>query len=163
MKAAKRLLLFFVLVLPGMAAAAADNVPGYEKTRWGMTEDEVKRVVGAVVDLTPPDRYRDGVYGPFYQQRRVNRYVFEVRYQFTPEQRLCQVVLTAEGTDPGRWVVVRDWLEGMYGAPTSEKSERITEKMTWRFKSTEVEAVKMAGLSGVIKGSTTIRYTAVAP
>jgi len=141
-----------LLVIMAAPAAALDDVAGWQMTKWGMTEIEVKAAMPeGLRDVSPPTKYV-GAYAPLGSEFRVDRFQFAVILQFSDDsRRLRQVLITADDASLDRWVVVRDLLVEKYGPPRQQRGDTLV----WIFPST---AIELARSTDPTMRLTTIRY-----
>ncbi|MEQ9609514.1 MAG: hypothetical protein RLN99_17785 [Kiloniellaceae bacterium] len=142
-------LLLGLMVLGG-AAAARDDVAGWDATRWGMTEAQIESALGERV-VRLPGRW---LYGNAYadlavEDVDVGGLAFTAYLQINAEShRLQQVLLERRRTQavPGVFDALIDALEDGYGPPdevcTQAKSggEPLDYQLTWRFATTTLHA-----------------------
>jgi hypothetical protein len=141
-----------LLVIIAAPAAALDDVAGWQMTKWGMSETEVKAAMpDGLRDIRPPTKYV-GAYAPLASEFRVDRFQFAVVLQFSDDtRRLRQVLITADDASLDRWAVVRDLLIEKYGLPRQQRGDTLV----WFFPST---AIELARSTDPILRLTTIRY-----
>jgi hypothetical protein len=147
-------------VLSGMAAVALfpsaraaeppADVPGWGATRWGMSRDEIARVVGTgLVRLTEPLRYDKLIVRETLPNQRLAGRPFVALFQLDPaSERLAQVLLRYRGDFPmlSDFTAVRDLLAKDYGKPHERRAETDHSgsfpwfwiEATWRFPTTVV-------------------------
>jgi hypothetical protein len=119
-----------VLVLSSVPAAALDDLLGWQSTRWGMTEEQVKAAIqrdGFPV-LPPPPRvpYK----GAFVATMNVDDARCEVFFEYRAG-RLNHVTVSCPGqTDV--YARLRDRLAKQYGVATPRGSDQ----QEWRFPTT---------------------------
>ncbi|WP_340115950.1 hypothetical protein [Pelagibius sp. 7325] len=142
-------LLLGLMVLGG-AAVAREDVAGWDATRWGMTQEEIKSALGDRT-MRLPGRW---LYGHAYadlavEDAAVGGLAFTAYLQMNAEShRLQQVLLERRRTQavPGAFDALIDSLEGSYGPPdevcTQAKSggEPLDYQLTWRFATTTLHA-----------------------
>ena len=145
-------LLFGSISLGGATVESAEDVLGWQGTRWGMTDEEVRKTLeGAGLRLTPSaGTYSGGVVAPFKTSIRIGAYDYEVVPQFDKEG-LRQVIIRGQSTRPyvrKLFVELQDLLTEKYGTPAP-----LGDRREWRFKTTIIEL----GLFDIID-SVMIRY-----
>ncbi len=143
--------LLFALLLPWSGAAAAlDDLPGWQETRWGMTAGEIEAALGARV-LRLPGRW---TYGGAYadlavQEVDLGGLAFAAYLQMNDQSdRLQQVLLERRrvGALPSAFERLLDTLELTYGPPTRECAQAksggvpLDYQMIWRFPTTTIHA-----------------------
>lgn len=112
--------------LPATVSAAADlptDLAGWQGTRWGMTDDNLKEIFGKrleplggrlTYDGLHADRGVDGI--------RIGNVAFRALFQMSDDRdRLVQVLLEPEGKRPAQLLLrpVHDALRDAFGAPST--------------------------------------------
>ena len=150
MRAAIALALVATTMLPAVGLAL-DDVAGWQGTRWGMNEDEVKATLQSdAVAVSPPRKYLKS-YAPLAVATKIGAYQMEAVLQFDLEtKKLEQVVISYPGADLSLWTTLADLLTEKYGAP-----KRTGPKLEWIFPTTTIE---LARISMPVLSQTSIRY-----
>ncbi len=140
-----------IIVLP-LQALAADDLLGWQNTRWEMTEVEAAVALGSeAVRTNPPEKFQK-MYSPAKVSVRIGAYELVAKLQFsTEDKKLRQVIIQAPNASIELWAKLRDLLTEKYGQPSQAGTLR-----EWRFKTTVVELTRLS-MPGII-GLTTIRY-----
>ena len=109
------------------ASAARADLLGWGDTRWGMTRDELARVLGpARATLTPRLEYGELLVRDTLPGQRIAGRPFVALFQIDREnERLAQVLLRYRGDFPmlGDFAAVRDALAKDLGAPQERRAE----------------------------------------
>lgn len=112
---------------PRPVRAAAADLAGWGDTRWGMSGDDLARVLGARrVRLAAPLRYNEYVVHDTVPGLRIAGRPFVALLQLDRrDARLAQVLLRYRGDFPmlSDFVAVRDLLAAELGAPTERRAE----------------------------------------
>jgi len=139
------------MMLPA-AGLALDDVAGWQGTRWGMNEEEVKAALQSdAVAASPPRKYLKS-YAPLTVPLKIGPYQMEAVLQFDVEsKRLQQVVISYPGADVSLWTTLADLLTEKYGPP-----KRTGPKLEWIFPTTTIELARTS-IPGVLS-QTGIRY-----
>jgi hypothetical protein len=148
----RTLIALALLVIIAVPATALEDVAGWQMTKWGMSEPEVKAAMpDGLRDVSPPTKYV-GAYAPLASEFRIDRFHFAVVLQFADDsRRLRQVLITADDASLDRWALARDLLIEKYGPPRQQRGDKIV----WLFPSTVIE---LARSTDPILRLTTIRY-----
>jgi hypothetical protein len=109
-------------------AAAGDDLPGWDRTRWGMSSGEIAALYGsAAVRLNPPIEYA-GTYADVALRRASFAGLdFIVSFQMDQKsRRLAQVLLTRlkQHATAGAWQATVSALAVAFGAPTANCDRR---------------------------------------
>jgi hypothetical protein len=135
------LLIVAFLAVTVSAACALDDVEGWQATKWGMTEEQVRSAMPDLSENVPPKKFNASVYVPFDTAFKVDRFYFQVVLQFDVDtRRLGQVLVTANDASPERWIVARQLLVERYGPPHKQYGD----KFVWLFPSTAIELTRYA-------------------
>jgi hypothetical protein len=109
------------------ARAAPADLPGWGETRWGMSRDALRRVLGpARTELATPLEYGALIVRDTLPGQRIARRPFVALFQLDREsQRLAQVLLRYRGDYPmlSDFAAVRDELARELGAPHERRAE----------------------------------------
>jgi hypothetical protein len=109
------------------AGAAPADLLGWGDTRWGMTRDELARVLGpARASLAPPLEYGELLVRDTLPGQRVANRPFVALFQLDRgSERLAQVLLRYRGDFPmlGDFAAVRDALGKDLGPPQERRAE----------------------------------------
>src|SRR5438552_3664822 len=126
-----------------LAALADHDVAGWQGTRWGMSEEEVKATLqSAAVAVSPPRKYLKS-YAPLTVPMKIGPYQTEAVLQFDLEsKRLQQVVISYPSADLSLWTTFADLLTEKYGPP-----KRTGPKLEWIFPTTTIELTRASVLS----------------
>jgi hypothetical protein len=115
------------LLQPSRAVAAAADIPGWGETRWGMSRDELARVLGAArAELAAPLEYGPLIVRDTLPNQRIAGRPFVALFQLDrASERLAQVLLRYRGDYPmlGDFAAVRDVLAKDLGAAHERRSE----------------------------------------
>jgi len=123
-----------LLAILASRVEALDDVLGWQSTRWGMTEEQVKIAVerDGFQPLRPP-RTNNKV--AFVAPLKIGGSNFDVSFQYDAGH-LNRVTIFCPGIgDPDLYTKVGDWLARKYGPATP----RGLEKQEWKFPTTVVE------------------------
>ena len=140
------------LLCSSLSVLAASDLAGWQTTRWGMTEQEATKALGAEAQrISPPEKFSKA-YAPLKVPVQIGGYKLDARLQFSDStKRLLQVVLSADTNGMEPWATLRDLLTEKYGAPAQVGKAR-----EWRFKTTIIELDRLS-ISGIVE-KTAIRY-----
>ena len=131
--------------------ASANDLLGWQQTRWGMTEAQAAAAVTDATRVSPPEKY-SGMYAPMKARMEVSGSEVEVMLQFSYKTKtLSQVLLKPRFGGLETWAKFRDLLTSRYGAST-----QVGKKREWKFKTTVVELSHLQ-IPGVID-QVSIRY-----
>lgn len=120
------------LLVPSMATAQ-QNVDGWDRLKWGMSEAEVHSAYGVRLKAAGY-RYAD-TYGPYEVESTLAGYQFDAIPQFgLTTKRLEKVFLASKGGGAVKVAAVRSQLLRLYGNPT-----RFDGRDVWNLKTTVVE------------------------
>jgi hypothetical protein len=115
------------------------DLAGWGRTRWGMTEDDVKKILG---DPTPIWENFGPAYSPFRKELDIaalRPLRLTALPQFSKETaRLVGVVLRPNRVDHETEVALYDWMKAQYGAPGYVGQSASREAYVWRFEKTEI-------------------------
>jgi hypothetical protein len=115
------------LARPAFAAAAPADLLGWGDARWGMTRDELARVLGpARASLETPLEYGDFLVRDTLPGQRIAGRPFVALFQIERgSERLAQVLLRYRGDFPmlSDFAAVRDALGKDLGAPQERRAE----------------------------------------
>jgi hypothetical protein len=114
--------------------ASAEDLLGWQNTRWGMTEQQAATALGQDAQrINPPHKFKR-LYVPLKSTISISHFNIDVDLQFSNETKtLAQVLLTYDGAGHEElWAKLRDLLTEKYGAPHQVG----TTKREWRFKTT---------------------------
>jgi len=127
--------------------AAAEDLSGWQDAKWGMTPDEVQKVLSfptSVTDLAKVcgENCEEGA-ALQLDDYEVNGQHFLVRFWFTkPEIRLHTVSMYAKQLDKSDenagFGKMKEYLGRLYGSPKSTKLKRGYFRVTWAVASTEI-------------------------
>ena len=130
-----------------VAAVAGEDIDGWQGTKWGMTPDEVQRVLSyptSVADLASVcgEKCDEGAALQLDDYDLSGQH-FMVRFWFTkPEMRLHAVSMYAkpsgDASDKGGFTKIKDYLQAVYGLPQSVGLNRGRFVYTWPLPSTTV-------------------------
>jgi hypothetical protein len=139
--------IFAFAILAFAAPAAGEDIGGWQEAKWGMTPDEVQKVLSyptSVADLTKVCR------GPCNEGAALelddydlNGQHFMVRFWFAkPDMRLQAVSMYAKQLDKGNgneaFTKMKNFLETSYGAPKSVALKRGDLVISWTQSSTTI-------------------------
>ncbi len=138
------------LVCWAAPAAALDDLPGWEATRWGMTGEELRAALGSRVTELPGRWVYGGAYAELAVEAvEIGGLSFTAYLQMNAAtDRLQQVLLERRrtGAVPAAFEQVIDALTRRYGAPAADCAQAKTAgqpldyEVTWRFPSTTLHA-----------------------
>jgi hypothetical protein len=127
--------------------AAGEDIGGWQDAKWGMTLDEVQKVLSyptSVVDLAKVcgEKCEDGAALELEDYVLDGRH-FMVRFWFTnPELRLHTVSMYAKqpgsGNDDGGFAKMKGYLEDLYDSPRSTVLRNGYFIVTWELGSTKI-------------------------
>lgn len=127
--------------------ASAEDLSGWQDTRWEMTPDEVQKVLSyptSVVDLAKVcgENCEEGA-ALELDDYELNGQHFMVRFWFTkPETRLHTVSMYAkppnEGDDNAGFAKMKDYLSSLYGSPNATNLKGGYFIVTWVLSSTGI-------------------------
>ena len=126
--------------------AGSEDLGGWQDAKWGMTSDEVQRVLNyptSVADLASVwgEKCDEGA-ALQLDDYEVSGQHFMVRFWFTkPEMRLHAVSMYAkpgDASDNGGFTKIKDYLQTVYGSPRSVELNRGRFVFTWPLPSTTV-------------------------
>jgi hypothetical protein len=127
--------------------AGSEDVSGWQDAKWGMTPDEVQRVLNyptSVADLASVcgEKCDEGAALQLDDYDLSGQH-FMVRFWFTkPEMRLHAVSMYAkpgsDASDNGDFTKIKDYLQTVYGSPQSVGLNRGRFVYTWPLPSTTV-------------------------
>jgi hypothetical protein len=123
-----------VLLLLVTTQASADDILGWQNTRWGMTVDQAAVALGSEGRrVEPPEKFKS-LYVPLKTKIQISGSDLEALLQFSDQTKtLQQVVLRSSTGELSLWAKLRDLLTEKYGAPV-----QIGKVREWRSKSTIV-------------------------
>jgi hypothetical protein len=141
-----------VLLLSVATQASADDILGWQNTRWGMTVDQASVALGSEGRrVEPPEKFKS-LYAPLKSRIQISGSDLEVFLQFSDQTKtLKQVLLRSSTGGLSLWDTLRDLLTEKYGAPVQIGKDR-----EWRFKSTIIELDHLL-IPGVVD-QVSIRY-----
>lgn len=147
MRAAALLLALLCWAVP---AAALDDLPGWESTRWGMTADELRGALGTRVTELPGRWLYGGAYAELAVEGvEIGGLAFTAYLQMSAEtDRLQQVLLERRrtGAVPSAFEKVIDALTQRFGPPSGDCAQAkaggrpLDYEVAWRFPSTTLHA-----------------------
>jgi len=127
--------------------AGSEEVSGWQDAKWGMTPDEVQRVLNHPTSLAElasvcGEKCDEGA-ALQLDDYDLNGQHFMVRFWFTkPEMRLHAVSMYAkpgsDAGDNGGFTKIKDYLQTVYGSPQSVELNRGRFVFTWPLPSTTV-------------------------
>jgi len=123
-----------LLLLSPLPAAALDDLLGWQSTRWGMTDTQVKAAVhgDGFQTFPPPPRSYIKTNGTFVAGMNIGRSRCEVFFTYGAG-RLNHVTVSCPAT-PDPYARLRDRLTQRYGSP----SRQDTRRQEWKFPTTAV-------------------------
>jgi hypothetical protein len=127
--------------------AAAEDVSGWQDAKWGMTPDEVQKVLSypaSVADLAKVcgENCKEGA-ALELDDYELNGQHFLVRFWFSkPEARLRTVSMYAKQLDKENdnagFAKMKDYLGSLYGSPQSTELKHGYFNVTWLLSSTKI-------------------------
>jgi hypothetical protein len=147
-----------VVILAGVAHSA-DDVAGWQATKWGMPEGEVQRVLGLTSEPNPPKpQFKN--YAAWRIPLTISGQDYEAALLFGRDTRRLEAV-QIEGKKDNTFVRynrLRDLLIDKYGQPVKVPNaiRGNAESLEWRFKSTVIK-LEMLHVPGTID-STFLNY-----
>jgi hypothetical protein len=144
--------LLVLLSLSSPAYVRAEDVLGWQNTRWGMTEEQAAAALGAQgLRVNPPLKYA-GLHVPLRSTIQISGYKMNALLQFSDEKKtLRQVLLTWRTDSIVLWAKIRDLLTEKYGPPA--QAGKLSE---WRFKTTIIDLDRWS--EPEIDGQVVVRY-----
>ena len=133
-----------------VAAAAPDDLPGWQETRWGMTAGEIETALGDKVFRLSGRWLYGGAYAELaVREVEIDGLAFTAYLQMNDKtDRLQQVLLERRrvGALPSAFEHLIAALEQAFGPPTADCAQAksggqpLDYQMTWRFATTTVHA-----------------------
>jgi hypothetical protein len=141
-----------VLLVSLATQASAEDILGWQNTRWGMTVDQAAVALGNQGRrVEPPEKFKNH-YAPLKTKIQISGYDLDVLLQFSDQTKTLQQVLLKSSTGGlSLWATLRDLLTEKYGAPI-----QIGKAREWRSKSTIIELDHLL-IPGIIE-QVSIRY-----
>jgi len=141
------LVIFAFATLTFAPPAAAEDVSGWQDAKWGMTPDEVQKVLNyptTIADLAKVcgEHCEEGA-ALQLDDYELNGQHFLVRFWFTkPETRLHVVSMYAKQPDKGNdnagFAKMKDYFGSLYGLPRVTDIKQGIFRVTWALSSTVI-------------------------
>ena len=147
------LIIFFVICTNNYLFGQPKDIDGWNKTRWGMTENEVLEALeGKATTIGEPKKYKNGYSPIVLKEIQINDHKYTANFVFdNNNKKLVMVIIEFDNTPfEVNFTTLEQMLVGKYGAPSFKNDNvmpprggsRLPDKAltrSWNFPSTIIE------------------------
>lgn len=138
------LITFFVIIVPTLAHSQIKDVEGWDKARWGMTEDQILQTFKGRLNKLPKTKKS----GYTYVNLQINDFVVEgikcaVSFKMDTKSKLLKMVsiepMKKKDNTPANFNLLKEMLTKKYGHPDYDSEDELIDyELRWHFPSTEI-------------------------
>lgn len=163
----------FSLFISNTVLGQPNDVFGWNKSRWGMTEEEILETFKSQAERLDKMETYQGGYKNYYALIGIDNFDilgdnYKIRFLMDESKTLAKVLIKVEGDDPSetRYRILEQLLVEKYGPPSykyegKESTELIHSitsiTMSWNFPSTIIE-IKYVEITGIVRDLTISYY-----